>query len=568
MPDDLLSGQLRRVNRVKLGIGLVLAVWLASLFLFRAEWVARLGGLLTTTPALSAPTWQQPALGAPLSVGDVSLVGQATPLTLVEAWLDGVRLAAASVSAEGEWRLTLPLSEPGSHTLLLRAVTGQDSRDAAPITLWLAPTPPGLNVPRTGLELTDGALTLNGLGTPQTRLAVWLDGQPAVTVPVGADGRWTATVQGVKPGQHDLQLRTLAADGQTWATRDILNAPIAAEFISPTVDAPLPNASLDGVLIVEGRGMPGAAVEILVDDAVLGQAPITADGSWRFSNATVAVGSHQLAVRGLDAQGRVRNTTAAQSFTLAPPFAPLTITATLTTPMMGEAITLSGRGQPAAVLDVLVNASSIATTTVDADGQWVYTPLTFSLPGDYQVGVQTLAPGDRLVASPLLSITVAPPPAVITPTLILPQGSATYVAGEQRLRGFSDPALTLNIVINDSLNVPVEVDAAGMWSKLVTFDPGVYTLVAVAQDVTGVEQARSAALTLTIVPTSRPTDCRDPVIYGIDRGDSYIVAPCESLSLIAQRVGLTPQAILAVNPTLSSPDNLQPGQLLNLPPRP
>lgn len=569
MPDDLLSGQVRRVNRFKLGIGLVLALWLASLFLFRDFWSARFSGSLVKTPALSAPILQQPAWGVSVSVGDVTLAGQATPLSLVEAWLDDARLGAAAVSAEGEWSLTLLLTTPGAHTLRLRAVAGQDSRESAPHILWLAPLPPSLSVPRTGLELVGGALRLDGQGTPQTRLAVWLDGQPAATVPVDADGRWTATLNDVAPGFRDLQLRTLTTDGQIWASRDVLNAPIAAEYISPTLDAPLPDAPLIGVLTVEGRGMPDTAVEILVDAEVLGQTSIAADGSWRFSSEAVAVGPHQLAVRGLDGQGRTRVTTMPQAFTLEPPFAPLTITATPTTTLtVGEAMTLSGQGEPAALLDVLINASPFATTTVDAEGQWRYAPLTFSLSGVYQVGVQTLGPGDRLMASPLVSVTVNPPPIIITPTLTLPQGSGVYVTGEQRLRGAGDPALPLIIVINDSLNVPVEVDANGMWNKLVTFDPGVYTIAAVAQDDAGIEIARSAALTLTVVSTARPADCRNPVIYGIDRGDSYIVAPCESLSIIAERVGLTSQAILTANPFLSSPNNIQPGQLLNLPPRP
>ena len=54
---------------------------------------------------------------------------------------------------------------------------------------------------------------------------------------------------------------------------------------------------------------------------------------------------------------------------------------------------------------------------------------------------------------------------------------------------------------------------------------------------------------------------------GEDRGDTYVVARCEYMALIASRAGVGLGDLIAVNPQVKEPDLVYPGQVLNLPPR-
>lgn len=54
---------------------------------------------------------------------------------------------------------------------------------------------------------------------------------------------------------------------------------------------------------------------------------------------------------------------------------------------------------------------------------------------------------------------------------------------------------------------------------------------------------------------------------GVDQGATYIVARCEYMALIARRTGVTLADLIAVNPQVTNPELIYPGQVLNLPPR-
>ncbi len=568
MSDNLLANQIQRANRVKLALALLFALLLVSLFIFRPWWMSRLGQSPPASEVLTVPLLVRPACGAPLTEGDFALAGEAAPDSAVTVGEDEVAAATTQATADGVWAATVRLDKPGPHTLELQATVGEFSQRSSAYPLMIAPLPPTLNVPEAGLELGEGALTVAGVGTPGSKVMVLVDGQRFGSAEIAADGQWTLARR-LKPGVHDLQMQIVADDGSLSAAQTVLNVPVSAEYIPPTIEAPAPSVVLVSRLVAGGRGLPGAAIEILVDDTAIGRTQVTDDGAWNFTSETLPPGTHQLVIHGFDLLGKLRTTTLAIPFTLELPFAPTTLRADPTALTAGQWLSLSGSAQPSATLEILVDAGVVATTTVATDGQWVYTPLTFNTPGLYSVGAQTRTPGGQLNASPVLTVTVTSPPIVTPPTLTLPQGSATYVAGEQRLRGSADPSLPLVLVINDYLVLPVTVEASGIWSGLVTFDPGTYNVVAVTQDNTGVVLARSTTLFLDIAPATRPTSCGSAPIYGLDRGNSYIVAPCESLSVIAQRTGLTYGAILAANPQLNNnPDDIAPGQLLNLPPRP
>jgi hypothetical protein len=90
----------------------------------------------------------------------------------------------------------------------------------------------------------------------------------------------------------------------------------------------------------------------------------------------------------------------------------------------------------------------------------------------------------------------------------------------------------------------------------------------------GEPESVSEAVTVQVamVPVSWPDDlvCDEDdenIPMGTDNGAVYVVAPCEYIGLIADRVGVELTDLLAVNPQVTDPDRIEPGQILNLPPR-
>jgi LysM repeat protein len=54
---------------------------------------------------------------------------------------------------------------------------------------------------------------------------------------------------------------------------------------------------------------------------------------------------------------------------------------------------------------------------------------------------------------------------------------------------------------------------------------------------------------------------------GIDNGSTYVVGACDWLAKIADKLGVTYQALLAANPQIDDPNIIIRGQVLNVPPR-
>lgn len=65
--------------------------------------------------------------------------------------------------------------------------------------------------------------------------------------------------------------------------------------------------------------------------------------------------------------------------------------------------------------------------------------------------------------------------------------------------------------------------------------------------------------------TSLP--CIGPPPNGKDLGNRYIVASCESLSIISERTGVEFNKLREHNPQVKNPDLIYPNQILQLPPR-
>lgn len=163
----------------------------------------------------------------------------------------------------------------------------------------------------------------------------------------------------------------------------------------------------------------------------------------------------------------------------------------------------------------------------------------------------------------------APPAAKQSPTLRAPQSGAFIAGNVVTLAGAGTPGAEIEILDAGKVVGTTTAQSDGTWTFVYECDSGARAFS--AQNAGAPESASAVvAIQVAVAPMPIPDDLvcgAEDIPLGIDRGTVYIVAPCEYVGLIAARVGVKLADLLAVNPHLTDPDHIDPGQILNLPPR-
>lgn len=384
----------------KLIVALILA---ALLLLFRPAASTETAGVTpgTNSPAvataassaqITAPVLTSPAPGAQTAPGPITFSGKATPGVQVQVLVDGAPVGKARAGADGTWTLNVTIDKPGERQVVLQALDdkGAVAASASPAALTIAaPAPqvaaPTLDLP--GQPLAAGEMTLNGTGTPGTKIEIVLDGTTAGTATVGSDGKWSLAVT-LSQGNHEVVARALDAAGQVVAAASparvsvsgVTQAPTAGSgggtpAQAPAITGPSSGTTVDtGSLTLSGIGAPGSQIEILDGDKVIGTATVGADGAWSFPT-TAAAGTHQYAVR---PAGKATAMSPTVSISVsAPPALAGSQPPAITSPPDGARldsgpITIAGTGAPGSQIEILDSDKVVGTVVVGADGTWSF----------------------------------------------------------------------------------------------------------------------------------------------------------------------------------------------------
>ena len=341
---------------------------------------------------ISAPVLTSPAPGTQDAPGPITFSGTAAPGMEVQILVDGAPAGKVRAGADGRWTLKATLDTPGAHQVVAQALdnTGAVAAAANPATLSItAPVPPvaapTLDLP--SQPLAAGNTTLSGTGTPGATIEIVVDGAPAGTATVGADGKWSLPVT-LSEGDHDIIARALDATGQIAAAGSPARVSVSGAALAPTsetasttaaqapaITQPAPGATVDGGnLTLSGTGTPGSQIEILDGDAVIGTATVGADGAWSFPTTPTA-GTHAYAVRpNGDAQAVSSEVSITVSGAPTPAGAqPLAITLPADgANVAGGPITLAGTGAPGSQIEILDSDKVVGTAAVGADGTWSF----------------------------------------------------------------------------------------------------------------------------------------------------------------------------------------------------
>ena len=251
----------------------------------------------------AATTAEQPAPEAPET--DTT---QQTAAAQPEAPPEAPAATSAPDSAEIPAFDTVRVEKTGEAVIAGTAAPGADvivKLDGKPIGETTANSDGAfVLVPSTPLPVGSGALTLEAKA-PGAAAATPSEQSVAVIVPA-ADQPQEALVAVVSPDQPTRVLQKPEAKPAETTT---------APAVTPAAEKPAKLVSIDAVdydpagnIVFSGQGNEGNTARVYIDNNIIGDAPVGADGRWTFSaTAEVTPGVHTLRVDGLDGEGKVLN---------------------------------------------------------------------------------------------------------------------------------------------------------------------------------------------------------------------------------------------------------------------
>ena len=421
-----------------------------------------------------------------------------------------------------------------------------------------------------GLEAGD--VSLSGSGTPGSTVRIWLDGVDVGTAEVGADGSWSYDLD-LEAGSREISLEALDADGNVAATADSLTFDVAAPAI--TLDIPTLNlidgSSPGGQPTLSGSGTPGSEVGIVVDGELLGTATVADDGTWSF-DVDLAAGDYDVRLQAIDLEGNVAGESEGFGLSFGTP-EPDFVLPTFNLPdvgLLGGDVMLSGIGTPGAEIEIVLNGEVVGTAVVADDGTWNF-PATLPA-GDYELALRTIDGSGTAVETDPFTFSLAPAE-IVAPTLDAPADGSSVESGELLFSGTGEPGAEVDILDGDEVIGTAVVSDDGTWTFSYTPDAGDHSY---AVRNSGASEAAATSNVSVAAPAESGSDadastlpadfCKDAE-PGIDQGDTYVVAACEWLIKIANRLGIEYTSLIGVNPQIEDPNLIYPGQVINLPPR-
>jgi len=453
------------------------------------------------------------------------LTGTAEAGSTVTIYDNGTAIGTAVVGSNGSWSFTPSgnLNE-GSHSFTVRATdaAGNVGPASGAFTLTVdttAPNAPAITsvtddvAPVTG-TITSGSSTndprpqLTGTGEAGSTITIY-DGTTAIgTAVVGSNGSWSFTPSGnLNEGSHSFTVRATDAAGNVGPASGAFTltvdttAPNAPAITSVTDDvAPVTGTITSGSSTndprpqLTGTGEAGSTITIYDGTTAIGTAVVGSNGSWTFTpSGNLSEGSHSFTVRATDAAGNVGPASGAFALTvdtIAPPAPTAAIVNDDTGSIKGEVQNgqltdesrpyLSGTGVAGSTLIIYDNGQPVATTKVDANGNWSYRPDTALDDGSHTITVRESDAAGNLSApsAPITFVIDTVPPDAPTVDEMEPEG--IFVTGQ------AEPNSIVFIYNGTTLLGQASADAEGNFSvRISPAQTDGQTLNVVVQDAAG-----------------------------------------------------------------------------------
>ncbi len=371
-------------------------------------------------------------------------------------------------------------------------------------------------------------VTIAGTADAGAMVAVTIDGTSVGTATTDATGHWTLpTPAGLADGMHVMRATaTDAAGGTSTATSTFRLDSATTVAITAPANGSTTNATMP---TIRGTGEAGATITVSVDGTAVGMVTVAADGTWSFpTTSPLADGMHTVGAAARDAAGNTATTSS--TFTVdAHTMVAITAPATGST-VMTRMPTISGTGEPGAMIAVTVDGTSVGTATVAADGTWML-PTTSALTNGSHTAVATATDGAGNTAMATSTFTVMSGTSV---SIDSPATGTSITMRTPPISGHGEPGATISVVVDGGTALTTTVAADGTWSVTVatSLADGPHTAVATATNTHGDTATATSTFTVdgsTQVAFLQPGDHgpigdRTPELSGTaEPGDTVVV---------------------------------------------
>ncbi|WP_234472838.1 Ig-like domain-containing protein [Pantoea sp. S61] len=352
--------------------------------------------------------------GATTDDNTPTLSGNAEANSIVKIYDGTTLLGSVAVGSSGSWSFTTPVLSNGSHTLsttvtdaagnVSQATTGFGITVAAgvpPTTSTLQVTDDSgstLKVLPDGSSTHDKTPVLSGLAAAGEIITLYNGTTLLGSTTAGSDGQWSFTPASLADGTYAFH--AVATDSTGNPTNSV-TINITIDTVAPAVagDLQLSNnngsvvtpiaaggTTSDNTPVLSGTAEPGSIVTVSDGSNVLGTATVGSNGSWSFTSPALSDGSHSLTTTVTDAAGNTGPASTPVTLTVdtTPPAA---VSGLVVTDNVGDSQgalasgdvtddntpTLSGTGEPNALLSIYDGTTLLGNVTVNTDGTWTFT---------------------------------------------------------------------------------------------------------------------------------------------------------------------------------------------------
>jgi hypothetical protein len=251
--------------------------------------------------ALATPIIRTPPLGARMTPGIVEFTGTGLPGMVVRLHLNNSFVAEALVTTQDDWRIVPEAAlTPGVYTARVMAMNPQGDvlAESAPVIFVVQEEPTQSSLPLTlpaptlpltisGLAYGDRRRTtlfVNGVATPHSAIAAWLEGRPIKAVNAALDGRWLLSLENIVGFDDDVDLEVRSNFGERVHTDAQLQRPVLIELPArPRLLEPRAGEILTTSRpLMIGLAQPMTDVAILINRQVVAQVQADLEGSWNY----------------------------------------------------------------------------------------------------------------------------------------------------------------------------------------------------------------------------------------------------------------------------------------------
>ncbi len=497
-------------------------------------------GAAATIPDLNvaelvAPTFALTGNDAVLEGDEITFSGTAAPNAEVEILVDGEVVDTVSADSDGNFTYSTTSLAAGDYTLSARTVDGGLEADAVALSVGAMAAAPQITRVFGG-NSADTPIEFSGSAEADREVELFVDGESIGTTTTDADGNFTLSAS-IAAGDHAVAVRYV--DGDTAVTNELPFVVADVNGVGPAISAATTNA--DGTVTVSGTAPAGATVDITSGGEIIGSVSADSDGNFSLDVSLPSDNDNTVGAQTTDDNG---------------------VTVGFdSTPISAGAIADAG--------DDTDESDDDGTTDSSTDDDDAASGSSGSDDDD-----DTDADNDDATANSDGNDAV-----VVTNVAAVndENGEAPTIGTvDFGMSGTGRPG-ELVIVLEDGEQVGgATVQADGTWSCTCILPPGEHTLI--IQEANNPEN-QSEPITfvvenLTEAPTPpratpgqtvTPIVCKGDPPHGVIQGHIYIVAQCESMGLIAQRLGTTLAKMMAFNPQVAAPNQIYPGQALNIP---